>query len=440
GQLCGETCVNISSNPAHCGACDSACDVGAECEMGACLPSCSTPVDCGIGEACAGESCDDLSDGRSFGQDESRDSAYGTRPEVDVSATGRAAVVWNATMNDELRVSRYLRDENAWTPPLVFHDAMAPFVSSPDVAADEAGNVIAVWHQGGNEYRDGWANRYDVELGSWGVPLRIEPDGDGFADELRVVLDGAGNATAVCPFSTGESGWVQATRYDATSDSWGSVVDLSPEVASGAGNATAASDARGNVLVSWSQQLPSKDYSDTLAAVYDIATDSWGPMVSIDAHDLGHTNHPNISADGAGNFFVAWHQTGEDVPHVWVNRYDAANHTWGEAQKLDTATSDRGAIYGKVGADEHGNCLLIWEEDSLLMSALFDAASGQWSALGQIDPSDDAIDPRLVVDRGGNGIALWRASGGRVYISRFDGKSRTWGEREAIDPVHADRT
>jgi hypothetical protein len=408
--------------------------------MGACVPICLTLIDCAIGEACVEGGCDDLSDGRSFQQDESRDPAYGTRPEIDVSATGHAAVAWNATMNDELRVSRYLLAENVWTAPLVFHDAMAPFVSSPDVAVDDAGNAIVVWHQGGNEYRDGWANRYDAALDAWGAPQRIEPEGDGFADELRVVIDGAGNATALWAYSTGASGWVQVTRYDAASGSWGSVVDLSPEVDSGAGNATATIDARGNVLASWVQRLPGKEYNDALAAVYDIMTGSWSPMVSIDAHDLGHTNHPDTSADGEGNFFVAWHQTGEDVPHVWVNRYDAASRTWGTAEKLDSAIDDRGAIYGKVGADEHGNCLAIWEEDSLVMSALFDATSGQWSTLGQVDPTADVIEPRLAVDRGGNGIAMWRGSGGRVYISRFDAKTRAWSAREAIDPVHADRT
>ncbi len=440
GQLCGGTCVDTSNNPAHCGDCNVACGVDAECEQGECLPLCQTQLDCEVGQACAGESCDDLADGRSFQQDESRDSEYGTRPQIDVSSTGHAAVVWNATMNDELRVSRYLLGESTWTPPLVFHEPMAPFVSSPDVAVDDAGNVIAVWHQGGNEYRDGWANRYDANSGTWGTPQLIEPDGNGFADELRVVMDGAGNATAVWPFSTGQSGWMQVTRYEAASGTWGRVVDLSPEVDSGASNTALATDAYGNVMVAWTQRLPDEEYNDTLAAVYDMATDSWGPMVSIDGHDLGHTNHPNISADGAGNFFVAWHQSGEDVSHVWVNRYEAANHSWGSAHKLDSASGDRGAIYGKVGADEHGNCLVIWEEDSLLMSAHYDAASGEWSTLGEVDPNDDAIDPRLVVDRGGNGIALWRGSGGRVYISRFDAQLRTWSEREAIDPVHADRT
>jgi hypothetical protein len=403
-------------------------------------PACVTRVDCAIGEACLNDACANPSGGRSFGDEEPRDADYGILPELDVSATGHAAVVWSAGHESELRVSRYILSQGQWTAPLRLHDAMAPFPGSPHIGVDDAGNAVAVWHQGGNEYRDGWANRYDAELNMWLGAQRIEPEGDGFADSLRVVMDGAGNATAVWPFyrETG-GGMVRANRYDAASRRWAEAIDVSPQAMTGAGDVTAAADLRGNVMAAWVQQGPAKEFGGAQTARYDVATGTWGAPVEIDAHDLGHANHPAVTADADGNFFVAWHKGGEGNSHVWVNRYDAATSAWGTAEKLDNATRSSGAVWPKLGADHHGNCLAIWQQDSLLMSARYESSSRRWTMLGPVDDAIGPSDPSLAVDPGGNGLALFRGSGQRVYVSRFDAASRTWGGRESIDPVHADR-
>ena len=438
---CDMTCVDTLSESAHCGDCNTACAAMMECVMGACVPACDTRVDCEFGLACLQGSCEDLTAGRSFQQDESRDSTYGTSPEIDLSATGHAALVWSASQGDELRVSRYILAQDQWTAPLPIHDPMAPFPGSPDIAVDDAGNAMAVWHQGGNAYRDGWANRYDVSLNMWMGPQRIEPDGNGFAETLRVVMDHAGNATVVWPYAqdTG-GGMVQATRYDAANGTWGDVLNLSQQVSTGAGDVTAAIDERGNVMAAWVQQPPGKSFNDAQTALYDVTTGSWSTAVSIDAQDLGHANHPSVSADDEGNFFVAWHQSGEDVLHVWVNRYDSQSRTWGTAQKLDSATGSQGARWPKLGADEHGNCLATWEQDSIITSALYEAANEKWTMIGPVDSNTGAVDSRLAVDRGGNGIAFWRGQSSRVYASHFDAQTRTWSAREAVDPVYAERT
>lgn len=435
---CGADCVDTQIDVAHCGGCDAPCATGMECSMGACAMVCNTRLDCEIGQACVGDDCKNLSEGRAFGDDESRDPTYGILPQVDVSETGHAAVVWE-TGDYELRVSRYIIAEDQWSEPLPFHEAMAPFPGSPHVGLDDAGNAIAVWHQGGNDFRDGWANRYDAELDMWLGSEQIEPDGDGFSDNLHVVMDGAGNATVVWPFyRDGGPGMVRSNRYDAASGSWTGDVDLFSQPDTGPDNVTAAADVRGNVMAAWVQPPTGVEFSDAFAALYDVESGTWSEPIAIDAHDLGHANHPNVTADARGNFFIAWHQTGEDIVHVWVNRYDAAYRQWGTAQKLDTATGPEGAIWAKLGADHHGNCLALWQEGGELMSALY--SNGQWTSLGPVSDEVGLSDPRLAVDRGGNGIALYRGVGERLFISRFDAASRSWGEPESIDAVHANRT
>jgi stigma-specific protein Stig1 len=51
---CGDVCVSLASDAAHCGACSNACATGARCSAGACVagPVCGDSV-CSVGETCA---------------------------------------------------------------------------------------------------------------------------------------------------------------------------------------------------------------------------------------------------------------------------------------------------------------------------------------------------------------------------------------------------
>jgi hypothetical protein len=54
---CGDTCVNLDSDPAHCGACGTACPADGFCVSGTCMAQCPAP-----GVVCGGKCVDVLTD------------------------------------------------------------------------------------------------------------------------------------------------------------------------------------------------------------------------------------------------------------------------------------------------------------------------------------------------------------------------------------------
>jgi hypothetical protein len=44
---CGDACVDVTSDPAHCGSCDTVCDAGKLCEDRKCVPDCGDSTRCG---------------------------------------------------------------------------------------------------------------------------------------------------------------------------------------------------------------------------------------------------------------------------------------------------------------------------------------------------------------------------------------------------------
>lgn len=56
---CGGTCIDLLTNPSHCGACNSACDAGSACQNGdctggGCTPDCAGKA-CGASDGCGGQ-------------------------------------------------------------------------------------------------------------------------------------------------------------------------------------------------------------------------------------------------------------------------------------------------------------------------------------------------------------------------------------------------
>jgi hypothetical protein len=112
------------------------------------------------------------------------------------------------------------------------------------------------------------------------------------------------------------------------------------------------------------------------------------------------------------------------------------------------ASSDKGdALYPQLGMDDHGNALAIWQQ---LDGARFDMWSSHyvpgtgWSKPELIEHSDDggAVNPRIVVEPGGNAVAIWMQGSGKT--SRTDGDQfnawsnrytvgRGWGNAEMLD-------
>jgi hypothetical protein len=404
---------------------------------------CDTRGDCAIGEACEGHTCTDLSEGRVWAGDENLDPTYGTAPEVAVSRGGFGAVAWGA--NDRvIRASLFDPGIGTWTDAVDVQDPGAPVPSYADVGADDSGNAIVVWHQGGNDFHDAWSNRYDAAAGVWEGATRIEQEGDGFSVGPSITMDPAGNALVVWPHLDENSiGNVQATRYDVATGTWSGVVDLFPRpTVGGPGEVTIERDGEGNAFAVWEHY--DGEWTGIAAARFSVATSSWSEPVPIGGPETGHANHPRISADGDGNFFVVWHQatwTSPSTPEpseIWTNRYDRVTSSWGTSERIDAATGSEGGVWVDVAGDHHGNALAVWKETTGLASAYYDGGTGAWSSLPQADDDPGDEDPRIAADPGGNGIAIFRRYQG-VFVSRFNPVVKTWSEPVAIDETLHDR-
>jgi protocatechuate 3,4-dioxygenase beta subunit len=82
------------------------------------------------------------------------------------------------------------------------------------IAADAAGNALAVWqHDDGTRYNI-QANRYDAATQTWSGAALIETDDTGAATIPQIVMNPSGYGMAVWQHNDGTRENIQANRFE----------------------------------------------------------------------------------------------------------------------------------------------------------------------------------------------------------------------------------
>ena len=394
-----------------------------------------------------------------------------------------AIAVW--TLDTEaggvIYANRYTRVDLWGDAPEPISDA-AGDAANPKLAADAAGNAFAVWVRGtAASDQNIWANQYDVEAGTWGDPGLLQ---DGNVTRARlpsVAADPAGNAIAV---------WVQvdddtdkdvirAIRYE-PGTGWGSAVTIgSPqftvsstdvgmddqggaiavwdELSGGVGgriiranrytpgmgwrdltevedvkadDATKAEGVRldvgsnGDAFVIWTQDVPSEgDRNDVYAARFSGGAWSVEPE-RIDAYDGGDKSTPDIAVDGAGTAYAVWLQNeefdaGDRIDNVWLAEY-ARSSGWANPVLIEPPsedpTDDGDATAPRVDVNRVGNVFVVWGQIfgswPSIWSNRRDPGTSWVAAKAEVieDYPEAANGPIIAVDEARHAHALWRHS------------------------------
>jgi hypothetical protein len=414
--------------------------------------ACGSKAACPDGEACVAKACKGLADGRDFlGAETLQPDAddYGTYPELAVNAKGAAAVAWIEDSNLELRASIFDVASGHWGPQTPVSAAGAMVPDMPHVAVDPAGNAIVIWHQGGNPSRSIWANRYDASSGAFAGPVALQSDQSGFSEYVRVAVDPDGNAIAVwLHYGDDQLSRIHSSRYDVAANTWSEPQPIDLDITQGSSDADVVVDRDGNAIAAWVELDDVNSWQNVYAARFDRATATWSEPERIDTDDTGGDNHPRLSADAAGDVFVTWHQVDDPeraVVQAWANRYDVYCKRWGDAVQLDDGQApNRDIVYTDVAADAKGDALAVWNQDSHVFASRYDAKTATWTEAEQIEfePST-VVEPRIAVDDGGRGIAVWQQdfSGRQAAVaSRYDPSTHSWSPRQALDSDVDDRS
>jgi hypothetical protein len=175
---------------------------------------------------------------------------------------------------------------------------------------------------------------------------------------------------------------------------------------------------------------------------FTIGEGAWGTPALIETYNGGSATYPDIAMDAGGNALAVWSQSDSIRQSIWANRYTVGSG-WGTAQLIETDDAgDAGS--SRIVMDAGGNALAVWSQsDGTRYNIWFNrytVGSGWGTAqLIETDNTSHAFYPDIAMNGSGNGVAVWKQSDGTRYNiwSNHYTAGSGWGTAQLIETDNA---
>lgn len=365
-----------------------------------------------------------------------------------VEAYAGQLALWNNSVRSDADLLIYGCDLAASVDGRDFAEALG-VLSGMDVAAsvDETGSSTLggdwnlEWNSGAIETRAS-----SSEL--WAGLLSMTPVGS----EVRVNTTTAGGqqtfaqspkAVAMAPNgdyvvtwadqAADGSGWgVYAQRYNSAGVAQGTEFRVNKTITDDQTNPTAAMDANGNFVITWSSFQNGTDY-DIYARRFDANGNALGNDFRVNNETLNHQQYSSVAMDASGDFVITWASQNQDSNSwgVFARRYNASGSAQGSEFQVNTWFS--GAQQdARVAMDAAGNFVIAWSSNNQdgnswgVFAQRYNAAGVAQGSEFQVNTTflGNQQNPALDMDDSGNFVIAWASNtdlvSWGVYAQRYN--------------------
>jgi hypothetical protein len=359
------------------------------------------------------------------------------RPSIAADGQGRFVVAWESYTQDGASGSIVARRFDASGAPLgaefVVNATTASFQYGVSVGANARGEFVIAWSTFDSSYGvDVFAQRFDASGARQGAEIVVNAGRDGDQSRPSVALDAAGNFVVAWHDGRNYPGTreIFAQRFDATGARRGAEFQVNTFTLYHQQRPRVASDAAGNFIVTWDSPGREGSGFGIAARRYDSAGNPLGDDFVVNSTTLSDQRYPSAASDARGNLVVVWQSAGQDgsLHGVYGQRYDPFGNPQGGEFRVNAFTTGS-QLRPVVASDAFGNFVVAWESNDVGGSAYdvvaqrFDAAGAKRGIEFRANSSifADQKDPAVASDPAGNFVIGWsdsyREGGGDALIS-----------------------
>jgi hypothetical protein len=292
----------------------------------------------------------------------------------------------------------------------------------------------------GNSLSADFQSAFTTKGREWKAPQLLENDDTGRATAPSMVVDVNGNAVVTWRYDSDsqikiwgrsflkESGWEAPELIASMDGEYRYIDEMVPQMK--------MSPVDGNVLAVWFQSDGTR--YNIWSSNYGV-TSGWGSPELVEHEDIGDATAPVLAMDSGGNALVMWPQTNGSLllpnEFIWANYYSPSSG-WGNASKFHGEFDGAGVFDYELLMDREGNGIAIWQGNGRsLWSNRFVPSLG-WEGAKLIELEIDSVDiSMLAMDDNGNAIATWSqfdGSSNNIWYNRYE-KGSDWNGALLID-------
>jgi hypothetical protein len=224
---------------------------------------------------------------------------------------------------------------------------------------------------------------------------------------------------------------------DATPKQWqpvvqitnGDVYDTPPQI---------KMDAAGNAIAIWAESDPIGGDIRIRAKRYNASLGSWEGTVFVDsATTITSYLDPQINMDAAGNAIVVW-----GGGQVFMNRYNATNHTWGTPAQLGNNLIDSGKFAFKM----NGDGIMVRNGENKIYARFYTSVNNSWGDEINI-ANHNASELKIDIDNIGDVAVMWSQTESisvypykhtDIWANYFNVKNGNWSDAVLIENSNVD--
>ena len=337
----------------------------------------------------------------------------GSSPRVASDGSGNVIAVWRELNDDVAAIRAAFRPKNGIFGPSEQISVPAVGAESPRVAMDRLGNAIAVWQ----ESRTGHDSVVEAALrpagGEWSDPQTLsDPTEPAYGAEVSIA---DGHMTAIW---IDRHDWLPIVRTSSRTlaDGWTEAETISGPIGVSFAPVVALDD-RGGAVAAW--QLGDGSHRLIQASVRSTeGTWSQPEFLSTPGHDA---TAPVLAVDGAGDAIVGWARSNG----LWIAAQTAsrpAGGTWGPPRNLSRRGRDAGGV--EVAMNRRGDAMVSWGQGGAMATVFRAAGKEGWNRVPMPACCYGSLRFKIALDDEGNATAVWQ--GGYSVYASYKAAGEAW--------------
>jgi hypothetical protein len=323
-------------------------------------------------------------------------------PRIASDGRGNIVAVWREVDGDSTSIRAEFREKGEAWSDLRQISAPAASTESPDLAMDRLGNAVAVWHR--STGRDSVVQAAVLPAGgNWSAPQDLSAAGDvAFGADVAVE---AGRVTAVWTVVRERRSIVESSSRT-IAGSWEPAETISAPGENSYAPMVAMDDG-GGAVAAW--QWSDGGFLVVQASLRTSAGD-WSVPEALSGPGR-HATRPVIAMDANGNALVGWVRYNGSWFAAQVARRNAGA-SWAPAHNLSERGGNSGGL--DLAMNRRGDAVVTWVQTHLttignLWSSFLPAGAGGWTRV-PITQAWRGLQGRIALDEAGNATTVFAGS------------------------------
>ncbi|UCE03082.1 MAG: DUF11 domain-containing protein [Candidatus Latescibacterota bacterium] len=352
-------------------------------------------------------------------------------------------IVWQSANQDGSGYGIYARRYGTTGAPVGnefrVNDEGAGSQTLPSISMDTADNFVVVWQGAGPSDADGiYARLFDSNSAPRGPQFRVNQTTAGIQASPDVAMDNGGGFVVVWHGNgSGDSDGVFVRRYSATGSATTDEILVNMDTAGTQARPALSTDSNGDFVVVWEAEISPGDF-DIYLQRFSGSANPQGAQTRVNATTRAQQLNPSVARKSNSDFAVVWESDDDTTAatdfNVYFQRFSSNGSPQGSEARVNSVTS-QAQTQPFVEMASTGDFIIVWASDDdptpqtdwNVWMQLVNKSGNPINDNAQVNTSTagEQTAPSLAVDNFDNFTVVWSGNGAGDDAGVF---ARLWGD------------